>query len=98
MAAMRAGDVVIGSQRGTNAYGDCFLSYVKVSEPRHQRASVEIVYLLLKKPNGQHSPVHLEPFFGVGIDPCDRGLLDDFCFSRHCTLEIFPGKTERERL
>src|SRR5260370_4215172 len=48
MAAMRAGDVVIGPQRFADSHGDGLFTFVKVGEAGHKRAKVEIVGVLLE--------------------------------------------------
>ncbi len=66
MAAMCAGDVIVGVQRFADPHGDGFLTYIKVREARHQRASVQIVHLFFEQPDHQHAPVHVQVQIGAG--------------------------------
>ncbi len=66
VAAMRAGDVVVGTERLADADGDGFLTYIEVSEAGHQGAGVEIVDLFFEQPDHQHPAVHAEQAFGAG--------------------------------
>jgi len=60
VAAMRAGDVIVGAKRFANAHGDGFLADIKVGKTGHQSASIEVVYLLLEQPDHDHATVHAQ--------------------------------------
>ena len=63
MAAMRAGDVVIGAQRFANSDRDRFFADVKVRQARHQRARVQFIYIFFKQTDRHHLAVHAQPLF-----------------------------------
>ena len=67
VAAMGAGDVIVGTKRFANTDGDCFLTYIKVGEAGHQGARVEVVHLLFEQTNHDHAAVHAQPLFGVDV-------------------------------
>jgi hypothetical protein len=54
VTAMRARDVVVFGERLADADGNRFLADVEVREPRHQRASVEVVDALLEEADRHH--------------------------------------------
>jgi hypothetical protein len=55
-----AGDVVVRAQRFADADGNGFLADVQVSQPGHQRASVEIVDPFLEQPDRHHLVVEAD--------------------------------------
>src|SRR5450755_562628 len=61
VAAMRAGDVVVDVQRFADADRDGFLSAIKMSKSRHQRARVEFVHLLFEVTDAHHLAVGAQP-------------------------------------
>ena len=61
VAAVRARDLVVRAQRGADSHRDTLFPDVEVGEPRHQRASVELVDLVLERPDQQHPPVERKP-------------------------------------
>ena len=81
MAAVRARDVVVRSQRLADADGDRFLADVQVREAGHQRARVEIVDPFLEQADGHHLAVHAQGRSGLdaardGVGRSgDRGLI-----------------------
>ena len=61
VAAVRARDLVVRAQSGADSHRDTLFPDVQVGEPRHQRAPVEVVDLVLERPDQQHPPVEREP-------------------------------------
>jgi hypothetical protein len=62
VASMSAGNVIVGSEGRADADRDGFFTDVEVGEAGHQRSSVQIVDLLFEEADGQHPPIHAEPF------------------------------------
>ena len=60
VAAMRAGDVVIRSQRFTNSHGDGLFAFVEVGETGHKRAQIEVVGVFLELADRIHAAVHAQ--------------------------------------
>src|SRR5580704_750488 len=65
VAAVGARDVVRASERLADAGRDRVFADVQVSEPRHQRAGIEVVDPLLEQPDRHHLPVHVQQVFDV---------------------------------
>src|SRR5580704_17922190 len=63
VSAMRAGDVIVGAKRFTNADGHGFLADVKMGEAGHQGTHVEFIDLFLKQANHLHAAIHAQNFF-----------------------------------
>ena len=61
VAAMRAGDVIVGPQRGTDADGNRLFADIQVRQARHQSSRIEVIGMLLEQANSEHPPVHIEP-------------------------------------
>src|SRR6516164_5610782 len=55
--AMRAGDVIIGAQRLADPHRHRLFPDVKVSQPRHKGARIEIVDPFLEQADGEHLAV-----------------------------------------
>src|SRR6266446_1144106 len=86
MPAVRAGNVVVLSQRFANSHCHCFFANIKVRQARHQRARIKFVHLLFKLPDHHHPPVHSHPvvgfrfYFGFGLIRCQcHGFTPDIC-------------------
>jgi hypothetical protein len=62
MAAVRAGNVVIASQRLTNTHSNRFLPDIEMSKARHFGAEIKLVDLLFEKPDPQHLAVEMNRF------------------------------------
>src|SRR5947208_1058765 len=60
-AAVGGRVLVVLPQRGAEADGDTLLADVQMGEPRHLRAPVQLVHVLLEQADLGHLPVHLEP-------------------------------------
>src|SRR5512146_920340 len=63
VAAMRAGDVIVGTQCLANPYRYRLFAYIQVRQSRHQGPGVEVVHLFFKQPDAHHLPVHSNPGF-----------------------------------
>src|SRR5439155_10696303 len=61
VAAVRGCDVVVPPERGADADRNALLAAVQMGEPRHLRAPIQVVHLLLEQADLRHLPVHLEP-------------------------------------
>jgi hypothetical protein len=57
---MRAGDDIVAAQGLADPHRDPLLADVEVGQPRHLRALVELVHLLLEGADLGHLPVHVE--------------------------------------
>ncbi len=87
VAAVGAGDEVVAAQGLADPDGHAFLAYIEVGQPRHLRALVQLVHLLLEGANLGHLAVHvqvlleLQPWFGrlgrhgLGFYPRSRAVL-----------------------
>src|ERR1700722_3194275 len=63
MAAVRAGDVVVDSQRLADPHGNGFFAAIQMGEPRHESARINLIHLLFKQADARHLAVSAEPFF-----------------------------------
>src|ERR1022692_1227994 len=79
MTAMCARDVIGALERFTHAHRDRFFANVKMSQPRHERARVELVYLPFEQPDREHLPVHAQPQVDFLQDFARLGGSRHFC-------------------
>src|SRR5689334_21856498 len=81
VAAVGAGDVVVGAERFANSHGHGFFAFVEMSEAGHKGAQVEIVGVLLEFADGIHAAIHAQPLFvaerGVCFDSLRNGVHRD---------------------
>src|ERR1700686_1839475 len=63
VATVRAGDVIGLLKSLTDPNRNRFLANVQVREPRHQRARIKFIHLLLKQPDAHHLPVQPDAKF-----------------------------------
>ena len=63
MAAMRAGDVVVGAKSFADAHGDSLFAHIEVRQSWHQRSRIKLVHLFFEQANHLHAAVHLQPLF-----------------------------------
>src|ERR1019366_2528726 len=61
VAAMRAGDVVVFVQHGTDADRNRFFADVEMGEPRHESAGIDVVHMFFEKADRHHVVEHLDP-------------------------------------
>src|ERR1700694_2958511 len=61
MAAMCPGDVVGPFERFAHTHGNRFFADIKMSQPGHQRARVQLIHLRFELADGNHLPIHAKP-------------------------------------
>jgi hypothetical protein len=61
MATMGARDIIIPTQRFANTDCNRLLADIKMSEPWHLGAEIELIHLFLEEPDLQHLAVEVEP-------------------------------------
>src|SRR5579872_2708443 len=69
---MSAGDVIVAPKRLANSYRDGFFADIKVGQPRHQRARVQFVDLLLEEADRYHLSIHPDPLRSLDSRICRR--------------------------
>jgi hypothetical protein len=65
MTPVRAGDIVVASQRFTHAHGDGLLADVQMRKAGHLGAEIELIDLFLEATDLHHLPIEMNPAFIV---------------------------------
>src|SRR5512144_1241842 len=97
MPAVGAGDVIFPLQRLTDSDRDGFLADVKMREPGHLRASIQLIDLFFKGTDLEHLLVHMQPLFTIhsGYRRIVIRLLRFYFHLRHFTPHFDCAQRER---